>query len=183
MFASSTSSRPDALNVYGRTKFRIEEQLSCSAAAASVRIARIGLVYGGPRVAMYGLMLKLSALSPVLPMIGLSREVQLIHVEEVGRGLLELALSDLPAGEPFILAGEKGITFGAWLRILRRVQGKGGLIFLPIPLTLALFVSHITAFIPFMPTIDSERVLGLAGASPMESAATHQKLYPFHRLK
>jgi nucleoside-diphosphate-sugar epimerase len=176
VFASSTSSRSNALNVYGRTKFRIEDRLSRSAAAAAVRIARIGLVYGGPRTAMYGLMLKLSGLSPVLPMIGLSREVQPIHVEEVGEGLLTLALADLSAGEPFVLASASKMSFGAWLRMLRRVQGKGGLIFLPVPIALALLACRMTAFVPLIPTVDPERVLGLAGAAPMESAASLARL-------
>ncbi len=176
VFASSTSSRPNALNVYGRTKFRIEEHLSRSTAAAGVRIARIGLVYGGPRTAMYGLMLKLAGLSPVLPMIGLSREVQPIHVEEVGKGLLTLALSDLQSGDPFILASAGKMTFGTWLRLLRRVQGRGGLIFLPVPIALALLACRMTAFVPLIPTVDPERVLGLAGAAPMESAASLTRL-------
>ncbi|TLX07054.1 NAD(P)-dependent oxidoreductase [Rhizobium sp. MHM7A] len=169
VFASSTSSRPEALNVYGRTKFRIEQHLAGSAAAPIVRIARIGLVYGGPRTAMYGLMAKLSALSPLLPMIGLSRKVQPIHLDEVAAGLLTLATDESQPPRAFVLAQERPISFAAWLRILRRSQGKGNLHFIPIPLTAALLACRMTKLLPLIPTVDPERVLGLAGATPMES--------------
>ncbi|MDC7745181.1 NAD-dependent epimerase/dehydratase family protein [Rhizobium binxianense] len=169
VFSSSTSSRREALNIYGRTKFRIEQHLATSSLAPIVRIARIGLVYGGPRTAMYGLMAKLAALSPILPMIGLSREVQPIHLDEVAAGLLALATEENPPQQIFVLAQEKPISFAGWLRILRRSQGKGNLHFIPIPLTAALFACHMTKLLPLIPTVDPERVLGLAGAAPMES--------------
>ncbi|MBY5705199.1 NAD(P)-dependent oxidoreductase [Rhizobium leguminosarum] len=170
VFASSTSSRMEALNVYGRTKFRIEEHLAASKAAPIVRIARIGLVYGGPRTAMYGLMAKLAALSPILPMIGLSRKVQPIHLDEVAAGLLALATGENQPLQTFVLAQEQPISFAAWLRILRRGQGKGNLHFIPVPLTAALLACRMTKLLPLIPTVDPERVLGLAGAAPMESS-------------
>ncbi|MBY3197272.1 NAD-dependent epimerase/dehydratase family protein [Rhizobium laguerreae] len=170
VFASSTSSRKEALNVYGRTKFRIEEHLAASKAAPIVRIARIGLVYGGPRTAMYGLMAKLAALSPILPMIGLSRKVQPIHLDEVAAGLLALATGENQPLQTFVLAQEQPISFAAWLRILRRAQGKGNLRFIPVPLTAALLACRMTKLLPLIPTVDPERVLGLAGAAPMESS-------------
>ncbi|MFB2603340.1 NAD-dependent epimerase/dehydratase family protein, partial [Rhizobium phaseoli] len=170
VFSSSTSSRREALNVYGRTKFRIEQHLTASSAAPIVRIARIGLVYGGPRVAMYGLMAKLAGLSPLLPMIGLSRKVQPIHLDEVAAGLLALATREDLQPQTFVLAHEKPISFAAWLGILRRSQGKGKLHFIPIPLGFALFACRMTRLVPLIPTVDPERVLGLAGAAPMESA-------------
>ncbi|NKL76986.1 NAD-dependent epimerase/dehydratase family protein [Rhizobium leguminosarum] len=170
VFASSTSSRQEALNVYGRTKFRIEEHLAASKAAPIARIARIGLVYGGPRTAMYGLMAKLAALSPILPMIGLSRKVQPIHLDEVAAGLLALAIGENLPLQTFVLAQENPISFAAWLRILRRTQGKGNLHFIPVPLTAALLACRMTRLLPLIPTVDPERVLGLAGAAPMESS-------------
>ncbi|MBY5623755.1 NAD-dependent epimerase/dehydratase family protein [Rhizobium leguminosarum] len=170
VFASSTSSRKEALNVYGRTKFRIEEHLAASKAAPIVRIARIGLVYGGPRTAMYGLMAKLAALSPILPMIGLSRKVQPIHLDEVAAGLLALATGENQPLQTIVLAQEKPISFATWLRILRRAQGKGNLRFIPVPLTAALLACRMTKLLPLIPTVDPERVLGLAGAAPMESS-------------
>ncbi|WP_261334219.1 NAD-dependent epimerase/dehydratase family protein [Rhizobium leguminosarum] len=168
VFASSTSSRQEALNVYGRTKFRIEQRLAASPAALIVRIARIGLVYGGQQTAMYGLMAKLAALSPILPMIGLNRKVQPIHLDEVAAGLLALATEDQQP-QTFVLAQEKPMSFAAWLRILRRSQGKGNLHFIPIPLAAALFACRMTKLLPLIPSVDPERVLGLAGAAPMES--------------
>ena len=144
VFSSSTSSRQEALNVYGRTKFRIKQHLASSSAAPIVRLARIGLVYGGPRVAMYGLMAKLAGLSPLLPMIGLSRKVQPIHLDEVAAGLLALATRQDPQPQTFVLAQEEPISFAAWLGIVRRSQGKSKLHFIPIPLGFALFACRMT---------------------------------------
>jgi hypothetical protein len=42
---------------------------------------------------------------------------------------------------------------------------------LPVPVGLALVACDLTRLVPFVPTVDRERVLGLAGAAPMESAA------------
>ena len=170
VFASTTSARPEALNAYGRTKYATEMRLTSQPGSEGrVYCARIGLVYGGPERAQYGLMSRLATL-PVLPMIGLDREVQPIHLDEVCDGLLALAL-DPPAGrQTVVLAGPTPVTFGAWLRTLRRGQRGRGLWLVPVPIGIALRACDWTRRIPFLPTVDRERVLGLAGAVPMPSA-------------
>jgi nucleoside-diphosphate-sugar epimerase len=171
VFASTNSARPEALNAYGKIKFAIEERLrALPRSEGRIFCARIGLVYGGPERAQYGLMTKLATL-PVLPMIGLDREVQPIHLDEVCDGLLALAL-DPPAGRPtVVLAGPAPMTFGNWLRMLRRVRHGRRLLLVPIPIGLALQGCDLSKALPFGPTVDRERVLGLAGAAPMASAA------------
>jgi nucleoside-diphosphate-sugar epimerase len=171
VFASTTSARPEALNAYGKIKFAIEERLKAlPPSEGRVICARIGLVYGGPERAMYGLMSKLAGL-PVIPMIALDREVQPIHLDEVCDGLLALAL-DPPAGrQTVVLAGPVPVTFGNWLRTLRRARHGRRLQLIPVPIALALMACDVSKAIPFVPTVERERVLGLAGAAPMASAA------------
>lgn len=172
VFASSTSARPTALNNYGRVKHSIEERLlGLPGSDGRIFIARIGLVYGGPLRGQYGLMSKLASLAPVLPMIGLDRRVQPIHIDDVCAALLRLATDSPPDRRRVVVAGREPITFGAWLRTLRRAQTGKGLLLLPVPIGLALLACDLTRFVPFVPTVDRERVLGLAGAAPMESAA------------
>lgn len=97
VFASTTSARPEALNAYGKIKFATEERLrALPRSERHTFCARIGLVYGGPERAQYGLMSRLAGL-PILPMIGLDREVQPIHVDEVCDGLLALSAWNPPA--------------------------------------------------------------------------------------
>jgi len=171
VFASTTSAREQALNAYGRIKFASEERLKALPhSEGHVICARIGLVYGGPERAMYGLMSKLAGL-PVLPMIGLDREVQPIHLDEVCDGLLALAF-DPPSGrQTVVLADAIPMTFGNWLRMLRRARHGRRLGLIPVPIAIALLACDLSKAIPFVPTVDRERVLGLAGAVPMASAA------------
>jgi hypothetical protein len=55
--------------------------------------------------------------------------------------------------------------------MLRRARTGTRLALLPVPISLALMACDLTRIIPFVPTVDRERVLGLAGAMPMASAA------------
>jgi nucleoside-diphosphate-sugar epimerase len=176
VFASTTSARPQALNAYGQIKCALEQQLlALPMATHRISCARIGLVYGGPEMGLYGLLSKLVRLTPVLPMVALDRKVQPIHLDEVVEGLLALASRPAPSrgGIPVgisVLAGPDPITFGNWLRLLRRAHTGKGLVLLPVPVWMALLGCDLTRLVPFVPTIDRERVLGLVGTSPMESA-------------
>src|SRR5262249_39519852 len=138
-------------------------------------IARIGLVYGGPDRGQYGLISKLVALTPVLLMIGLNRQLQPIHLDEVCDGLLKLAL-DPPRGSNSLVLAGRPIAFGDWLRPLKRCRVGKGLILLPMPMTLAILACDATALVPFIPTVSRERVLGLAGATPMDSTVDLKSL-------
>ncbi len=170
IFASTTSARAEALNAYGKVKFAIEERLRALPwSEGRIFCARIGLVYGGPERAQYGLMSKLATL-PVLPMIGLDREVQPIHVDEVCDGLLALMLHPPPGRQTVVIAGPQPVTFGAWLRTLRRAQRGRRMLLMPVPIGLALAGCDASRRLPFLPTVERERVLGLAGAAPMPSA-------------
>ena len=173
VFASTTSARADALNVYGNVKFEIEHRFRTLPGFVS---ARIGLVYGGPELGLYGLLSKLVRLTPIIPMVGIRQQVQPIHVDEVCTGLIKLALDALPAVQPagsrtaFVLAGPKPMLFGDWLKLLRRAHTGRRLLLFPLPLGAVLFGCNLTRMLPFIPTIDRERVLGLVGTVPMDSA-------------
>jgi nucleoside-diphosphate-sugar epimerase len=171
VFASSTSARASALNNYGRAKHTIEQRLLALPGASSrIFIARIGLVYGGPERGQYGMMSKLVELTPVLPMIGLDRRVQPIHLDEVCHALLRLALDPPRDRQTVVVAGARPVTFGAWLRTLRRARTGKRLVLIPVPIGLVLLACSLTRLVPWVPAVDRERVLGLAGAAPMESA-------------
>lgn len=161
IFISSQSARQHALNLYGRMKWATEQRI------ADATSLRVGLVYGGPRKAMYGLLCGLSRL-PALPMIEPRRAVQPIHLDEVVRGAL--AAADGRVGGVLALAGAEQIAFGDVLQALALTFGGKRLPILPIPLRLALFACDVSARMPFLPTIDRERVLGLAGTEPIDSA-------------
>ena len=176
VFASSTSSREEAPNVYGRSKHASEKRLAAlPGAAGPIVSARIGVVYGGAPAGPYGLMRRIAALSPVLPMVGLEREVQPIHLDEVCAALLTLAArQDLPQ-DCYIVAG-RAMRFGNWLKLLRRAQGGKSLLLIPMPVSLMLMACDLTRLMPGLPTIGRERVLGLTAAAPMPSGPSLQAL-------
>jgi len=170
IFISSLSARPDALNRYGRTKFAIEG-LFDGADEASLRV---GLVYGGPRVAMYGLLCRIVGLTPVLPMIRPGQPVQPIHRDEVALGIL--AAADRDVSGPVGLAGAEPMPFGRFLDTLaRRTRGRGAMV-LPLPLGPVLLACRVLNALPVGPKVDPERVLGLAGVRFVESRADLARL-------
>jgi hypothetical protein len=114
---------------------------------------------------MYGLLCKLVAKLAILPMIGANRMVQPIHIDEVCRGLIAFADNDVSGWRG--LAQPAPISFAEFLRTLARETQGLKIRILPIPLWFALLAASLTRFIPFVPTVDKERILGLAGTRPM----------------
>jgi hypothetical protein len=88
----------------------------------------------------------------------------------VCEGLLALMLHPPLGRHSVVIAGPQPVTFGAWLRTLRRARHGRGMLLVPVPIRLALAGCDMTRRIPFLPTVERERVLGLAGAAPMPSA-------------
>lgn len=170
VFVSSQSARIGAPDVYGRIKWQIEQMLDEHREVS----ARVGLVYGGQPRGMYGLLLFLCRMAPALPMVEPWREVQPIHVREVARGLL--LLSDGLNGGLSGLADPAGIRFGAFLQCLAADLYGKRLHIIPIPLRLALLACAATRIVPFIPAIEIERILGLAGTRPMATAADLREL-------
>jgi nucleoside-diphosphate-sugar epimerase len=165
VFVSSQSARADAANVYGRVKWRIEQELVSVAEVA----ARVGLVYGGRPQGMFGLLTRLTARVPVLPMVNPWRGVQPIHLDEVCLGLLRLVEGNEVGW--LGLASPYSVPFESFLRTLARELHGRSLLVLPVPLRLALLACDALRIVPFGPKVDRERVLGLVGARPMECAA------------
>src|ERR1700720_3071095 len=112
VFVSSQSARADAANIYGRVKWRIEQELVSPGEVA----ARVGLVYGGGPLGMFGLLTRLAARAPILPMVDPWRGVQPIHIDEVCLGLLRLVESDEVGWVG--VASPESVPFGSFLRIL-----------------------------------------------------------------
>jgi NADH dehydrogenase len=164
VFVSSQSARADAANIYGRVKWRIEQELVGPGEVA----ARVGLVYGRRPQGMFGLLARLAARAPVLPMVDPWRGVQPIHLDEVCLGLLRLIEGDEVGW--LGLASPYSVPFGSFLKILAREMYGRRLLVLPIPHRLALLACDTLRMVPFGPKVDRERVLGLVGTRPMECA-------------
>lgn len=158
VFVSSVSAREQALNVYGRLKWQLEQHVAAHGGVS----ARVGLVYGGARRAQYGVLARLTAMG-VLPMIDPHREVQPIHLSEVCAGLLALAAAPALAHKVYVLAAPEPISFADYLRTLARVLHQRSLLVVPIPATVALLLCDLSRLVPFLPKVNRERILGLKG--------------------
>jgi nucleoside-diphosphate-sugar epimerase len=169
IFISSVSARADALNAYGRMKWRIEQLFD----AENEISLRVGLVYGGPKQGQYGLLCKLSTFG-MLPMVRPQQLVQPIRRSEVARGIL-LAVESSLSGT-LGLAGAEPIAFSTFLDELAwRLRG-GRMRLIPLPLDLVLFACAIVNAVPLLPHLDRERILGLAGTRSIETAADLRRL-------
>ncbi|MFZ1960497.1 MAG: NAD(P)-dependent oxidoreductase [Methylovirgula sp.] len=165
IFVSSQSARSDALNAYGRVKWRIE-QLFDGVSEISVRV---GLVYGGPRTAQYGLLCRIIMATSVMPMVMPHQPVQPIHRNEVARGIV-LAVGSRAAGA-IGLAAPRPIPFSQFLDTLAWRLRSGRMLLIPVPLKFMLRLCAIANALPFALHFDRERILGLAGTRPMATAA------------
>lgn len=169
VFISSVSARANALNAYGRMKARIEQLFD----AENEISLRVGLVYGGPPQGQYGLLCKLSTFG-VLPMVRPHQPVQPISRSEVAHGIL-LATESSFSGT-LGLAGPEPIAFSAFLdQLAWRLRG-GRVRLIPLPLDLALFACAIIDAAPFLPHVDRERILGLAGTRSIATEADLRRL-------
>jgi nucleoside-diphosphate-sugar epimerase len=165
VFVSSVSARPDALNLYGRLKYRLEQRVAAQGGVS----ARVGLVYGGQRRAQYGVLLRLAGLG-LLPMIDPHRAVQPIHLDEVAAGLLTLAAAPSLARPVYVLAAPQAMRFAAFLERLSRIVRQRPLLVLPVPGAVALLAADLCRFLPFLPRVNRERILGLKGMQFVPSA-------------
>jgi nucleoside-diphosphate-sugar epimerase len=170
VFASTMSAREQALNRYGRVKYRTEALLDRAGEAS----ARIGLVYGGPRQSLWGTLARISAL-PLLPALGARQRLQPIHVDDVADGLLRIAAGGETLPRILVLAGEP-VTFGDFLReIAWRLHGRRPLL-LPVPFAPLLF--GLDALVKLGLPVHGlrERILGLAGVQVQSGAEDAARL-------
>jgi nucleoside-diphosphate-sugar epimerase len=108
VFVSSQTASPEAPGDYGRVKHAIEGL----ALGHSGIVVRPGLVYGGAAAGLYGLLVRVVKLSPVIPDIRPRPIVNPVHVEDLAAVLVDASRLDGPATIP--VAGPP-ISFGDFL--------------------------------------------------------------------
>jgi len=121
-------------------------------------------------------MVELTSLTPILPMISPNTKIQAIHLDELADGLISLAEGKAPEKPVVGLASNQAISFGQFLKALRRAKLDKALLILPVPISLALTVISIVRLIPYLPNVDKERVLGLAGLPTLDTESDLEDL-------
>ena len=166
IYGSTVSARKDALNRYGRNKWAVEQLFEAPGQVS----ARIGLVYGGSEAGQWGVLSKMVSRLPLLPVPGASTLVQPIHVDEVCAGLLRLAERPTLSKPFYGLASAEAIEFGQFLKYVAQFRHNRKLRIISVPIWLALIGASFTGILPFIPTVDKERILGVSGIQTMKTA-------------
>jgi len=129
LFVSSQTAREDAPTSYGRTKWRIEQEV----VAANGLVVRLGQVYGGPERGLFGTLTNFVRHLPVLPAFIPSPEVQPIHVDDCAEGFLKLVDHKNMESGVYCLASPEPISFTQFLRSIAISRVRRRKFFVPVP--------------------------------------------------
>ncbi len=171
IFVSSQTADATASSAYGRTKWRIEQEVL----AAGGIVVRPGQVYGGPERGLFGLLTGLVRRSPFIPIIMPAPCVQPIHVDDLAASILAIVERDDIHAEILNLGAVQPIAFGRFLKSIavHRVRATR----LPIPLPVALLrLLRLSLGQSLSSKLGLERVFSLIHLPPMDSARSLQKL-------
>jgi NADH dehydrogenase len=166
VFVSSQTAREDAPTSYGRTKWRIEQDVL----AANGLVVRLGQVYGGPERGLFGTLVSLVRRLRVLPAFMPSPLVQPIHVDDCAKGLLRLVeLKDIRS-DVYCLASPEPVSFTEFLQSIARNRVRGRKFFVPVPIPLVRFLTRILG-VELTARFGLHRLNSLFDLPPMNTAA------------
>ena len=171
IFVSSQTARPDAPTAYGRTKWRIEQEVL----SAGGWVVRPGQVYGGELRGLFGILVKTVQQLPILPAFVPAPMVQPIHVDDLAEGLLRIVeRADLPSGI-FCLGAPEPVPFSKFLDEIAKSRLRCWRGFLPVPVV----VINALAFVlgeTLRTQLGLERLRSLFDLPAMETASDLEQL-------
>ena len=129
IFVSSQTARADAPTAYGRTKWRIEQEVLF----AGGWVVRPGQVYGGPLRGLFGTLAQTVRQLPLLPAFMPAPQVQPIHVDDLAEGLLRMVeRGDIPPAV-YCLAAPEPVSFAQFLGKIAQSRLRCWRGFVPVP--------------------------------------------------
>lgn len=162
IFVSSQSARPDARNVYGRSKWTIERLLT----EPDEIIVRPGLVYGDPPASVFASFARLARL-PAVPIVGARRSIQPIEAGELCDCLAQIATMEQPP-KLVQLGAVEPLSFAEVLSLTALRAGRRPPLMIPLPSApLRLLTNFIDGLFRSRLT---ERLDGLIGLQPLDTA-------------
>lgn len=166
VFVSSQTAREDAPTSYGRTKWRIEQEVL----AANGLVVRPGQVYGGVERGLFGTLVRFVRLLPLLPAFVPPPLVQPIHVDDCAKGLLRLIERDGISSRVYSLASTDVISFTDFLRSIAQHRVRHRKIFVPVPVAFVqLFIKLLG--VKLSAKLGLHRLNSLFDLPPMDTAA------------
>lgn len=138
IFVSSQAARADAPTAYGRTKWRIEQEVL----SAGAWVVRPGQVYGGELRGLFGMLVKIVHRLPILPAFIPAPKIQPLHVSDLAEGLLRIAeRNDVPPAI-YCLAAPDPILFSKFLDEIAKSRLRCWRGFVPAPV---IFINALAA--------------------------------------
>lgn len=162
IFLSSQSARPDARNVYGRSKWAIERLL----AEADEIIVRPGLVYGDPPTSVFASFDRLARL-PAVPIVAAQRSIQPIEIGELCECLVQIATMGQPP-KLIQLGAVEPLSFAEALTWAAVRAGRRPPLMIPMPAAPLRLLTNVADRV--FRTQLTERLDGLVGLQPLETA-------------
>ena len=129
IFVSSQTARADAPTVYGRTKWRIEQEVL----SAGGWVVRPGQVYGGALRGLFGTLVQTVRQLPLLPAFMPAPTVQPIHVDDLAEGLLRMAERGDVVPTVYCLAAPEPVAFAQFLGGIAQSRLRCWRGFVPVP--------------------------------------------------
>jgi nucleoside-diphosphate-sugar epimerase len=164
---SSMSAYPGTRQTYGRAKLAAEGAVL----AARGQVVRLGLVYGDGGEGMIGALQRLVSL-PITPVIGRDAHQFTVHVTDMVRGVLRLALGAEIGHEPVGLAHPRPVRFEDLLIALAHRTGTR---WRPVhlPWTAAYGAMRVAEVLRVPLPLRADSILGLVRPAPFVPGADH----------
>ena len=170
IFISSMSAFDGCKSQYGKAKLAVEKR------AKGITIIRPGLVYDKNAESIIGKLRKVVKL-PIVPLIGGNQKLYLVHSQDLGAVVWELANAPTPK-KPIYAAHEQPHTFKEILTVL---AGKKKF-FIPVPYWVA-YAGLRTLELLHLSNLRSDSLVGLMNVNPKVNFTQHikTKFRPFER--
>jgi nucleoside-diphosphate-sugar epimerase len=169
IFVSSQSASPAARNMYGRSKYAIEQLLS----GPDEVIVRPGLVYDTIGSSVYAAATRLIRSTRFIPKLTTKPCIQPIHVEDLAICLRLIA--DLRLFGTFCLGGKNPLNFVSFCRRLAQRENLPAPFFIPFVGTASQFALRLCARAGVLANLN-ERVQGLIALEPIQTGPSLARL-------
>jgi nucleoside-diphosphate-sugar epimerase len=133
IFVSSMAAYPGCRSTHGRTKLEVERVV----AELGGTVIRPGLLYGGGSGGLFGTLAALIKSSRLLPLVGGTVKLPLLHIDDLAELVCRLALGEPPASSLVSAAYPERVAFQTILRTIAISMGRG-VTLVPVPATLVL---------------------------------------------
>ncbi len=171
VFVSSQTARSDAPTVYGRTKWRIEQEVL----AAGGWVVRSGQVYGSCERGLFGQLVGAVRRSPIILAFLPAPKVQPIHVDDLVEGLLRIVERDDISPGVLCLASPEPVSFARFMLTIASVRVRRQRWCVPIPVMLIQVVGGVLGR-RLRIRLGLERLNSLFGLPLMDTANDLQRL-------